>query len=148
MQDSMDGIDFFASGLGKSSSKTAPKIEFLFIGELAEKFGLNPRTIRFYERAGLLKPARHGKFRTYLAEDAEKLGFILKMRRLGVSIASIRLLSNECDGKTELPKKVLRHHIEELRKQRLLIERQLEESAHVLAQLYQTVASPEVLMSN
>jgi MerR family transcriptional regulator, copper efflux regulator len=106
--------------------------DFLFIGELAERFGLNPKTIRFYEKAGLLEPARHGKFRTYLKEDARKLKFILKLRALGVSIAKIKSLSAEKQNASELTKSILSSHVEDLRQKKIMIEQQLNDTANIL----------------
>jgi DNA-binding transcriptional MerR regulator len=72
---------------------------FLFIGELAKQTGTDPKTIRFYERADLLSPPRHGRFRTYLASDVQRLKNVLTLRRIGLPIALIReLLAEAGDG--------------------------------------------------
>ena len=63
---------------------------FMFIGELANETGVDPKTIRFYEREGLLSPPRHGRFRTYMESDVRRLKDVLMMRRLGIGIANIR----------------------------------------------------------
>src|SRR5215469_11919641 len=39
------------------------------IGELAAEFDISPRTLRFYENKGLLKPRREGSARIYDARD-------------------------------------------------------------------------------
>ena len=67
-----------------------PQDGFLFIGELAKLTGTDPKTIRFYERAELISPPRHGRFRTYLASDVRRLKNVLILRKLGVPIAQIR----------------------------------------------------------
>ena len=61
-------------------------VEELKIGELAKRLGLNPRTIRFYEGAGVLpKPERTaGGYGIYTAEDEERLRFIKAGQRLGL----------------------------------------------------------------
>ena len=74
----------------KSDEHYAPQDGFLFIGELAKLTGSDPKTIRFYERAELISPPRHGRFRTYLASDVRRLRNVLTLRRLGVPIAQIR----------------------------------------------------------
>lgn len=74
----------------KSEGHYAPQDGFLFIGELAKLTGSDPKTIRFYERAELISPPRHGRFRTYLASDVRRLRNVLTLRRLGVPIAQIR----------------------------------------------------------
>jgi len=61
------------------------------IGELARAAGLNPRTLRYYERIGLLTPAaRTGAgYRLYSARDAQRLAFIRRAQGLGLSLAAI-----------------------------------------------------------
>ena len=62
------------------------------IGEVAGATGLTTKTIRFYESEGLLlDPARTGSgYRVYEPIDVERLGFILKAKRLGLSLSEIR----------------------------------------------------------
>src|SRR5918912_3615656 len=61
------------------------------IGELAKVAGVNPRTLRYYERIGLLTPARRSDagYRLYTARDAERLAFIRHAQRLGLSLRAI-----------------------------------------------------------
>jgi DNA-binding transcriptional MerR regulator len=60
------------------------------IGELAEEFGLTPRTIRFYEDCGLLAPARAGACRVYGRRDRARLTLICRGKRLGFSLSEIQ----------------------------------------------------------
>lgn len=60
------------------------------IGELAEIFGITPRAIRFYEDRGLLTPRRVGKTRIFGRRERVRLDFILRGKRLGISLAEIR----------------------------------------------------------
>lgn len=64
----------------------------LFIGTLAKQVGLNPRTIRYYERLQLLPPPlrSESRYRLYTADTAELLQFILKAKALGFTLAEIR----------------------------------------------------------
>lgn len=110
---------------------------FLFIGELAKQTGVDPKTIRFYERAELLSPPRHGKFRTYLASDVRRLRNVLKLRKLGVPIAQIRDILNrtgDCgdvlDSGTAV--NLLRTHLEALKNKQSELARQIEQTAIVL----------------
>jgi DNA-binding transcriptional MerR regulator len=114
------------------------EVDFMFIGELAEKVGLNPKTIRYYEKAGLLEPPRHGKFRTYMKEDAQKLNFVLKLRNLGVSIANIKSLADVKQNKRVRATAMLLEHVEDLRQKSILIEKQLQESIGILQELSKT----------
>jgi DNA-binding transcriptional MerR regulator len=62
------------------------------IGDVAEATGLTPRTIRYYEELGLLKPAAHvsGANRRYDDEDLERLRLIKRLREVvGLSLADI-----------------------------------------------------------
>jgi DNA-binding transcriptional MerR regulator len=62
----------------------------LSIGELADMYGVTQRAIRFYEGQGLLAPRRVGKTRIFGDRDRVRLGFILRGKRLGFSLAEIR----------------------------------------------------------
>ena len=62
------------------------------IGELAKAIGLSTKTIRFYEAEGLIPdPPRTGSgYRAYAEPDAARLAFILKAKRLGLSLDEIK----------------------------------------------------------
>jgi Cu(I)-responsive transcriptional regulator len=64
------------------------------IGDLSKLTSTNVETVRYYERIGLLpKPSRTGgNYRTYAAQDVERLKFIRHARGLGFDIADIRSL--------------------------------------------------------
>ena len=59
------------------------------ISELAAEFGITPRSIRFYEDAGLLAPRRVGMARVYARSDRARLALICRGKRLGFSLAEI-----------------------------------------------------------
>ena len=110
---------------------------FLFIGELAKKTGVDPKTIRFYERAELLSPPRHGRFRTYLASDVRRLGNVLALRKLGVPIAQIRdVLASAGDNADILDSgravDLLRTHLDALKSKHGEITRQIEQTASAI----------------
>jgi DNA-binding transcriptional MerR regulator len=62
------------------------------IGELAKATGLTVQTIRYYEARGLLPPHRRteGGYRIFGPEDVERLRFIKRAQRLGLSLEEIR----------------------------------------------------------
>ena len=73
----------------------APPARLLRIQEVAAETGLTPRSIRYYEEIGLLRPAgrSQGSYRLYDASDLERLGFIRGLRDdAGFSLAEIALL--------------------------------------------------------
>ncbi len=74
------------------------------IGELATRFGLNPKTIRYYEEIGLLPRAERSDsgYRLYDEHEVERLGFIRRAKTLGLSLDEIRdILTVQAEG--ELP---------------------------------------------
>jgi MerR family transcriptional regulator, repressor of the yfmOP operon len=76
-----------------------PTDRLLKIQEVAAVVGLTPRSIRYYEELGLLKPAGRsgGAYRLYDADDLERLRFIKGLRDdAGFSLAEIgQLLEDE-----------------------------------------------------
>ena len=74
-------------------SKISPADAASFtIAELAREFDVTARTIRFYESEGLLSPEREGQNRIYSKRDRARLGWILRGKRVGFSLAEIREL--------------------------------------------------------
>lgn len=61
------------------------------IGELAQRLGLNPRTIRFYERSGILPepPRTSSGYRDYDEPDVQRVRFIRLAQSLGLSLDEI-----------------------------------------------------------
>ena len=61
------------------------------IAEVCEQTGLSPRTVRYYEEIGLLPGVRRseGGRRVYGADELERLGFITRLKALGLSLAEI-----------------------------------------------------------
>jgi DNA-binding transcriptional MerR regulator len=77
----------------------APPARLLRIQEAAAEVGLTPRSVRYYEEMGLLRPAARseGDYRLYDATDVERLRFIKDLRDdAGFSLAEIaQLLEDE-----------------------------------------------------
>lgn len=61
------------------------------IGEVAERVGVNPKTIRFYESIGVLPepPRTPSGYRDYEDEHVERLRFIKAVQRLGLKLEEI-----------------------------------------------------------
>lgn len=106
----------------------------MFIGELAKETGVDPKTIRFYEREGLLSPPRHGRFRTYMESDVRRLKDILMMRRLGIGIASIRKMfeTNAEITNSQQTVNLLLSHLDTLRSRQAEVAKQLEDTSAML----------------
>lgn len=63
------------------------------IGEASRLSGLPPKTIRYYEDVGLVKPARATNgYRNYRDRDVHMLRFLQRSRSLGFSIEETRRL--------------------------------------------------------
>ncbi len=61
------------------------------IGTVAERTGLPPKTIRYYEEAGMIAPARGANgYRAFSEQDVMKLGFLARARDLGFSLRQCR----------------------------------------------------------
>ena len=72
------------------------------IGEVAELSGIPPKTIRYYEDIGLVRPQRSGNgYRAFRETDLHKLAFLGRARALGFSIEDCRTLLSlyEDDGR-------------------------------------------------
>ena len=81
-------------------------MEFFSIGEIAQKAGIAPSAIRYYERIGLLSPAeRVGGKRRYDETILRKLGVIRMARQAGLTIADIQTLINEFPHDTPASKR-------------------------------------------
>ncbi len=63
---------------------------FWTVGELARELGVTPRTIRFYEDRGLVRPRRAGTTRVYGPRDRARMILILRGKRLGFSLREIK----------------------------------------------------------
>ena len=63
------------------------------IGQVAERSGIPPKTIRYYEDIGLVRPQRSGNgYRAFRETDLHKLTFLGRARALGFSIEDCRTL--------------------------------------------------------
>jgi len=63
----------------------------LRVAELAARAGVAPSTVRFYERAGLLSPARRAEncYRVFDESALEELAFIQRAKGIGMSLEDI-----------------------------------------------------------
>lgn len=62
------------------------------IGELAGSLALNPRTLRYYEAIGLLRPQRkpRSSYRVYSDVDVERIHLIRAAKLAGLSLTAIK----------------------------------------------------------
>jgi DNA-binding transcriptional MerR regulator len=73
------------------SGRFVSRSDFLTVGELAERSGINARTIKFWEEKGLIAPHRRteGGFRLYRPADAVLLSFIKDLQTFNYTLAEI-----------------------------------------------------------
>lgn len=87
----------------------AKEKELSRVGEVAEKLGVSPRTIKYYEELGLVRPEARssGGFRLYGEEEVWRLERILRLKGIGYSLATIQELLAVRDAAQEADKVTL-----------------------------------------
>jgi MerR family transcriptional regulator, copper efflux regulator len=68
----------------------------LTIGKVAQRVGIRPSAIRYYERQGMLQPTLRGAngYRTYSDEAIKLLLFVKGAQSLGITLKKIKPLLN------------------------------------------------------
>lgn len=66
--------------------------ENMKIGKFAEKFGVNPSTVRFYIRSGLLDPERNNGQYLFNEDCVSAMEAVLRYKEFGFSLEEIQLL--------------------------------------------------------
>jgi Cu(I)-responsive transcriptional regulator len=89
------------------------------IGEAAARSGVPPKTIRYYEEAGIIKPAARGenRYRAYGEPDVHTLRFIHRARSLGFplkDVAALLALYREKGRASRDVKKLALRHVAKL----------------------------------
>lgn len=69
---------------------TTQREELLGIQEVADRLGITPRALRFYEDRGLIEPQRVGTSRIYTRRETGRMQLILRGKRLGFTLRDIR----------------------------------------------------------
>lgn len=92
----------------------------LTIAEAAEESGLSTHTLRYWERAGLLRPiTRNGSgHRRYAEQDLERIRFLIRLRATGMPIRQVRRyaeLANRGDDTQDERLALLEAHREAVR---------------------------------
>jgi DNA-binding transcriptional MerR regulator len=105
---------------------------------LAQKTGLNPPTIRYYEKEGLLDSRhverRDNNYRDYTEEAVAQLLLIKRVQPAGFTLKEIKAIMKEEKGdKLELPRAIefLRKKMKEMDRKKI----ELEQSQSILARM-------------
>ncbi len=79
------------------------------ISVAAKLVRMHPQTLRYYERLGLIKPARSdGKIRLYSVRDVERLQQIHRyISDLGVNLAGVEVILNMTERLAEMERQML-----------------------------------------
>ena len=103
------------------------------IQDVARKLGVTLRTLRFYEKEGLIKPERVGTTRVYTKREIARMQLILRGKRLGFSIREIAEFLDLYDADPEHQEQMqrlidkVRERLSELEEQRVALELTIEE---------------------
>ncbi len=111
----------------------------LSIREMAEKFNVTPRALRFYESKELLSPTRDQGSRIYSRTDQEQLALILKGRTLGFTLAEIRQMIDARNGRAS--RQALKLTREKCLDQITMFSRQISDAIKAVAELQRLYAS-------
>ena len=92
----------------------------LTVGEFAKKSGITMRTLRYYDKIGLLKPSSYNEagYRLYTKEDFPKLQQILTLKFIGLSLDEIKdilkedLNDNDFKRSLQIQKKIIKEKID------------------------------------
>ncbi len=110
------------------------------VNQLAEELGVTARAIRFYEAKGLIAPRRAGTTRVFDRRDRARLMLVLRGKRLGFSLASIREFLDLYDAdrsqgaQLRLLLDSTRARVRELERQRVDLDQTLRELREVEAE--------------
>ena len=108
----------------------------LTIGELCEEFGVTARALRFYEDEALISPERRGTQRLYSERDRARLAWILRGKRVGLSLADIKELLDLYDigdGRRTQRLKRCQAQVDGLKRQRVDIDATIDELTNFIA---------------
>lgn len=77
------------------------KANLIKVGALARMLKVTPRTVRFYEDMGLIRPSSRtsGGFRLYSEEQVERFRAVLALKEIGFTLEEIRdYQATACEG--------------------------------------------------
>lgn len=116
--------------------------DLLTVNQLAEELGVTARAIRFYEAKGLIAPRRAGTTRVFDRRDRARLLLVLRGKRLGFSLASIREFLDLYDADRSQGAQI-RLFLERARERIRELERQREDLDQTLRELREVEAEAE-----
>jgi DNA-binding transcriptional MerR regulator len=79
------------------SSPDEQVTHYMRIGDVAKKFDVTLRTLRFYEDKGLITPLRDGNARLYSSRDLSRLRLVLLGKQVGFSLREVKQMMDLYD---------------------------------------------------
>lgn len=106
------------------------------ISEAGRRAGLPPKTIRFYEDIGLIRPERmENGYRDFSEEDLHRLAFLRRARALGFSVEECRQLLGLYQDRTRTSadvKRLARQHLQRVDDQLAELQQMRATLAHLI----------------
>jgi DNA-binding transcriptional MerR regulator len=127
--------------------------ELTTIGQMCADFGVTARALRFYEDEDLLAPERRGTQRLYSPRDRARLAWILRGRRVGLSLADIKELLDLYDlgdnRRTQRLKTIERcsEQVDKLKRQRVDIDATIAELETFISMVTRLIDADDSLPS-
>ncbi len=120
--------------------------DYIRIGEMAKKYGVTLRTLRFYEDKGLINPKREGSTRLYSRRDNAQLKLILLGRKVGFSLRDVKQIMDLYDPKGANTKQLRlaleksEKQLSRLQKQQTVIDEAIKELSNTMADMRQRLS--------
>jgi DNA-binding transcriptional MerR regulator len=121
--------------------------DYIRIGEMAKKYGITLRTLRFYEDKGLISPKRDGATRLYSRRDNARLKLILLGRKVGFSLRDVKQMMDLYDPKGANTKQ-LRLALEKSEKQLSRLQKQRAVIDDAIKELSNTISTVRQMLSD
>jgi len=127
--------------LDDTGSGEPPTDRVLSLENVAEMFGVSQLRLRYYELRGLIRRRQvHDGVRVYGWADCERLSFIIKCRKAGLTLTDIVVIIEASDDEVspliiKAGQETCMELVERLERQRKVIDDALSELTHVYAVL-------------
>jgi DNA-binding transcriptional MerR regulator len=115
-----------------SEAGTGEAIGLARIGDVARRFGLTLRALRFYEDKGLIAPRREGSTRLYSQQDVARLKLVVLGRKAGFSLREVKQI---LDLHESMSARQLRTLIEKSERQLVRLEKRRAELDEAMEEL-------------